>query len=338
MRAPLKIVSAFLDRVVATPDWRLRFSSACVTHLLRWGSDHCPLLQLEPGQNVDWKRLKNYFSSRQCGRELQIVRQYIDFLPSYRGSHTVREEHLFITRGSLRIEGSLRLVFSKNTPVAVKESLAKLLGMQHEERHNKFLGLTTTVGCSKREVFLHAKERVLKSKYFLEMDVFEARVSCLSSATLRGTLEIRPVVVGGSRWQNGSGRGIHIWSDRWLPCPDTFKVLTAPHTLSMDGTVAELFEDGDNGWNVELMSSIFIQEDVDCILSISLPADRGRDVLKWHYEKNGRLLVRSAYQIALWQDINGDQGCSLRSPGDRWQFISKARDPPTVQLFGWRLC
>ncbi|KAL0298734.1 UNVERIFIED_CONTAM: hypothetical protein Sradi_6533200 [Sesamum radiatum] len=75
MRAPPKIVSAFLDRVVATPDWRLRFSSACVTHLLRWGSDHCPLLlQLEPEPNVDWKRLKNYFSSRQCGRELQIMR------------------------------------------------------------------------------------------------------------------------------------------------------------------------------------------------------------------------------------------------------------------------
>ncbi|KAL0298735.1 UNVERIFIED_CONTAM: hypothetical protein Sradi_6533300 [Sesamum radiatum] len=170
------------------------------------------------------------------------------------------------------------------------------------------------------------------------MDVFKARVSSLSSATLWGTLETRPVVVGGSCWQNGSGRGIHIWSDRLLPRPDTFKVLTAPHTLSMDGTVAELFEDGDNGWNVELMSSIFIQEDVDCILSISLPADRGRDVLKWHYEKNGRFPVRSAYQIALWQAVNGDQGYSLRSSGNRWRFISKARDPPTVQLFGWRLC
>ncbi|KAL0412200.1 UNVERIFIED_CONTAM: putative mitochondrial protein, partial [Sesamum latifolium] len=239
------------------------------------------------------------------------------------------------------------IVFSKNTPIAVKEHLANLMGMRLEERHNKYLGLPTTVGRSKREVFQHVKERVwaklqdwqaknlsqagkvtliksviqsiptfvmsffrlptnicgkietllakqfwriatnpdcllskvLKSKYFPETDVFEAQVRPLSSATWRGILETRPVVVGGSRWQVGSSKDIHIWSNRWLPRLDTFRVLTAPHTLPMDTMVAELLEDEGNGWNVELVSSIFIKEDVDCILSIPLPADRGRDVL-----------------------------------------------------------
>ncbi|KAL0374982.1 UNVERIFIED_CONTAM: hypothetical protein Sradi_3413900 [Sesamum radiatum] len=52
------------------------------------------------------------------------------------------------------------IVFSKNTSVAVKESLANLMGIQLEERHNKYLGLPTTVGRSKREVFLHVKEQI----------------------------------------------------------------------------------------------------------------------------------------------------------------------------------
>ncbi|KAL0412199.1 UNVERIFIED_CONTAM: hypothetical protein Slati_3809600 [Sesamum latifolium] len=99
----------------------------------------------------------------------------------------------------------------------------------------------------------------------------------------------------------------------------------------MDAMVAELLEDEGNGWNVELVSSIFIKEDVDCILSIPLPADRGRDVLRWHQEKNGRFSVRSAYSIALRQAVSGDQGCSLRSPGGRWRFIWKARVPPKEQ-------
>ncbi|KAL0446234.1 UNVERIFIED_CONTAM: putative ribonuclease H protein [Sesamum latifolium] len=293
----------------------------------------------------------------------------------------------------------------------VKEHLANLMGMRLEERHNKYLGLPTTVGRSKREVFQHVKEqvwvklqdwqaknlsqagkvtliksviqsiptfvmscfrlpinicgeiesmaadffwnnkekkrvhwlaweklcarkedgglgfrklrefnttllakqfwriatnsdcllsKVLKSKYFPETDVFEAQV--------------------------GSGKDIHIWSDRWLPRLDTFRVLTAPHTLPMDATIAELLEDEDNGWNVELVSSIFIKEDVDCILSIPLPADRGRDVLRWHQEKNGRFSVRSAYPIALRQAVSGDQGCSLRSPGGCCPWCGKEQE------------
>ncbi|KAL0427899.1 UNVERIFIED_CONTAM: hypothetical protein Slati_2964700 [Sesamum latifolium] len=106
----------------------------------------------------------------------------------------------------------------------------------------------------------------------------------------------------------------------------------------MDATVAELLEDGGNGWNVELVSSIFIKEDVDCIPSIPLPADMGRDVLRWHQEKNERFSVRSAYPIALRQAVHGDQGFSLRSPGGRLRFIWKARVPPKVLIFAWRLC
>ncbi|KAL0443717.1 UNVERIFIED_CONTAM: putative mitochondrial protein [Sesamum latifolium] len=52
------------------------------------------------------------------------------------------------------------IVFSKNTPIAVKEHLANLMGMRLEEHYNKYLGLPTTVGRSKREVFQHVKERV----------------------------------------------------------------------------------------------------------------------------------------------------------------------------------
>ena len=41
----------------------------------------------------------------------------------------------------------------------------------------------------------------------------------------RSILAAKEVVVSRSRWVVGNGEQINIWKDRWLPTPDSFKVV-----------------------------------------------------------------------------------------------------------------
>ncbi|KAL0361132.1 UNVERIFIED_CONTAM: hypothetical protein Sradi_3797700 [Sesamum radiatum] len=52
------------------------------------------------------------------------------------------------------------IVFSRNVPAHVQEELAAILGVIRIAKHEKYLGLPSLVGRSKREIFGHIKERV----------------------------------------------------------------------------------------------------------------------------------------------------------------------------------
>ncbi|KAL0362050.1 UNVERIFIED_CONTAM: hypothetical protein Scaly_1160200 [Sesamum calycinum] len=52
------------------------------------------------------------------------------------------------------------IVFSKNFPIVGREDLAAILRNQVEAKHDKYLGMPAVVSRSKREIFLHLKDRV----------------------------------------------------------------------------------------------------------------------------------------------------------------------------------
>ncbi|KAK4383607.1 hypothetical protein Sango_2760000 [Sesamum angolense] len=52
------------------------------------------------------------------------------------------------------------MVFSKNTDHNLKEALARRLGVELLDKHEKYMGLPTVSGCSKRELFVSLKNRV----------------------------------------------------------------------------------------------------------------------------------------------------------------------------------
>lgn len=54
------------------------------------------------------------------------------------------------------------MVFSKNVPPALCESLAHSLGVAIIAKHEKYLGLPTYVGRKKMEIFGYFKERLSK--------------------------------------------------------------------------------------------------------------------------------------------------------------------------------
>ena len=70
--------------------------------------------------------------------------------------------------------------------------------------------------------------RVYKAKYFPFEDVLNSRMGSNPSYAWRSIYKSLRVLKEGTRWRVGNGKRIHIWEDRWLPTPTTYKV-TSPH-------------------------------------------------------------------------------------------------------------
>ena len=68
--------------------------------------------------------------------------------------------------------------------------------------------------------------RILKAKYFPYCDVLNASLGINPSYTWRSIYNSLEVLKRGTRWRVRNGRRIHIWDDKWLPTPSTFKVIT----------------------------------------------------------------------------------------------------------------
>lgn len=81
--------------------------------------------------------------------------------------------------------------------------------------------------------------------------------------------------------------------------------------------------------------------DAEEICKISIPESNAEDRIAWHYERNGIFTVRSAYKLVA--SIQGQTqripSSSSSEPNARsiWDLIWKAKVPPKVRIFGWRV-
>lgn len=93
----------------------------------------------------------------------------------------------------------------------------------------------------------------------------------------------------------GDGRQIQVWTDRWLPRPNTFKVLLVPHLEQVHMKVEELIDTSTRAWGTNLLSELFSPKNVSLILSLPLSFRAPKDKLVWHYDEHGRFSVKSGY-------------------------------------------
>ena len=54
------------------------------------------------------------------------------------------------------------IFFSNNTSPELKAEILEVMGLMQDSKHNKYLGLPSFIGKSKKEVFAEVKERVEK--------------------------------------------------------------------------------------------------------------------------------------------------------------------------------
>ena len=61
------------------------------------------------------------------------------------------------------------------------------------------------------------------------------------------------IVRSGARWTVGNGQKIRIWSDKWLPIPSTFKVISPLKLLGCEALVFDLINSDNGEWRTDLI-------------------------------------------------------------------------------------
>ena len=75
--------------------------------------------------------------------------------------------------------------------------------------------------------------KIYKARYYPHGDVFRAKLGSNPSYAWRSILNGLEVVNRGTRWLVGNGNRIHIWEDKWLPTPTTYKIISPPQNPLM---------------------------------------------------------------------------------------------------------
>ena len=78
------------------------------------------------------------------------------------------------------------------------------------------------------------------------------------------------VVKKGTRWRVGNGRFIHIWNDKCLPSPTTYKVVSLPQSFDDYLMVSALIDYNTRRWKADLIQSIFLPFEAKTIINIPI--------------------------------------------------------------------
>ena len=89
------------------------------------------------------------------------------------------------------------------------------------------------------------------------------------------------IIVKNSRWTIGNGKRVHILEDRWLPTPESFKVVSSRGSHTELEMVSSLIDTERRGWNVAMVKNIFLSHEVDIILGILISSCLPNGSLIW---------------------------------------------------------
>nr|XP_023875263.1 uncharacterized protein LOC111987752 [Quercus suber] len=148
------------------------------------------------------------------------------------------------------------------------------------------------------------------------------------------------VIRRGTRWRVGNGKMIHIWEDKWLPTPTTYKPISPPCFFDDFPMVSALIDLDTKRWKADLVKTIFLPFEADTILSIPLCYSLPDDKLIWLGNTKGAFTVRSAYYVALSLVETSNEGES--SFGDSqsllWKKVWHLNLLEKIRIFAWRAC
>nr|XP_023881248.1 uncharacterized protein LOC111993657 [Quercus suber] len=182
--------------------------------------------------------------------------------------------------------------------------------------------------------------KIYKARYFPFSDVINAQLGCNPSYAWRSIHSSLEVIRRGTRWRVGNGKTIHIWEDKWLPTPTTYKTISPPYYFEDFPMVSVLIDLDSKRWKADLVKKIFLPFEADTILRIPLCYSLPDDKLIWLGNTRGVFTVRSAYYVALSLVKSCNRGES--SAGDSrsllWKRVWHLNLPEKIRIFAWRAC
>ena len=138
----------------------------------------------------------------------------------------------------------------------------------------------------------------------------------------------------------GNGSNIHIWGDKWLPSPTTYKVASPRQFLHHNTRVSELIDQTLASWKVNILDALFVPYEADVIKGILISSRLPVDKLIWAKTLNGKFSVKIDYGVAMRLSKHVDQGASSDQSQMRrfWKNIWDLPLPHKVHHFAWRAC
>ena len=109
--------------------------------------------------------------------------------------------------------------------------------------------------------------KVYKVRYYPNGDVLNSKLGCNPSYTWRSIFKGLEVIRKCTRWRIGNGSLIHIWEDKWLPTPTTFRVISPPRLFDDFPMVFSLIDEDARRWKVDTLKTLFLPLKVETILN-----------------------------------------------------------------------
>ena len=141
--------------------------------------------------------------------------------------------------------------------------------------------------------------RIYKAKYYPYGDVLGVKLGSNPLYAWRSIFSSLEVIRRGSRWRVRNGKLIHIWEDKWLPTPTTYRVCSPPRLFDDFPMVSSLIDEDTRRWKANIVCSLFLPFEAQTILNIPLSFNLPEDTIGWIGNNRGVFSVKGAYYVAL---------------------------------------
>lgn len=167
--------------------------------------------------------------------------------------------------------------------------------------------------------------KVMKSKYFSQIDFFYARAQPNDSWIWKSWIGANMLLKEGCSWQVGRENKINVWNDKWLKDREWRKVISPKPENCTIQSVRELMNQEGLGWNESLLAELFMEKDVAAIRHTPISLLGNADKMSWPLSKDDQYTARSGYQIAkiYQQKSKRDEGSSHQAKEGGEEVVEK---------------
>ena len=154
----------------------------------------------------------------------------------------------------------------------------------------------------------------------------------------------KDIIMKGSRWCIGNGQKVHNWDDRWIPRPNSFKVISPRQTQDYEVMVSDLIDADRRSWDVDKVRSSLLPYEAELVLGFPISYSLPDDSVIWAWTSNGKFTVKSAYGVAQRCLKEGSTRPDSGSSSDNakmkaiWKMVWQLDCPNKIKHFMWRAC
>ncbi|KAA3457895.1 reverse transcriptase [Gossypium australe] len=175
--------------------------------------------------------------------------------------------------------------------------------------------------------------KVFKAKYYPNENFLNSRLGNAHSYVWQSIWATKDSLQRGLIWRVGTGRGISISEDAWIPNYSNGRLMSRFVNLQSD-SVAELINSSNREWDRELILNTFPADVADLILRIPLSQNPHVDLLAWHGEPSGEFSVRSSYK--LLQNVDPTAYALQSNYRDFYRKLWRIDIPIKIKIFIWK--